>query len=305
MSSKHFLASTDPPTLVTIVPSSSNGSFGAGGLRSTYMETTINRSVMKFVALALAVLLAAGCQGDYLQADAPSQYEHIRAGVVTYLIQLKESAHKAIASLDDAEFKDYKARLTLGVDRIEESLKAASESLAPVRQGIGPQIVEFIFGAREQVSHDLEELRKELEPKCAELREVVKKHLNEYRALLEPVLKEYSEKNQKVVDEFKAKFEPVVKDLQEKIKVNLEETKSKLTPIVEVIRDKLTKVLEELKTKYGPHVQEYKEQIGGVVESLRKKYESGELQEKLKNLGEELRPQLQGIYNSIEKAFKE
>lgn len=93
---------------------------------------------MKFVALALAVLLAAGkhcflahynlcilltsqmnkqiltqiycpgCQGDLWQADAPTQYEHIRAGVVTYLTQLKASAHKAINSLDDAEFKDYK-----------------------------------------------------------------------------------------------------------------------------------------------------------------------------------------------------
>ncbi|MCI4390650.1 hypothetical protein PGIGA_G00125080 [Pangasianodon gigas] len=142
---------------------------------------------MKFVALALAFLLAAGCQ-----ADAPSQYEHIRAVVVTYLTQVKETAHKTIAHLDDAEFKDYKARLTHGLDSIEALLKHAVScpDLAPIREGIGPQIVEFIAGARDKVSKDLEELRKELEPKAEELREVVKKHLVEYRTLMEPALKE-------------------------------------------------------------------------------------------------------------------
>ncbi|KAB5535569.1 hypothetical protein PHYPO_G00119190 [Pangasianodon hypophthalmus] len=255
---------------------------------------------MKFVALALAFLLAAGCQGE-----APSQYEHIRAVVVTFSHQVKETLHKTIAHLDDAQYKDYKARLTHVLDRIEALLKSVTESLAPVLEGIGPQIVEFIAGARDKVSKDLEELRKELEPKAEELREVVKKHLVEYRTLLEPKLKEYCEKNQQVVHEFRAKFEPVVKDLQEKFKVNVEETKSKLTPIVEIIRNHLTKILEELKTTYGPHVQEYREQIDAVVANLRQKYESGELQRKLKHLAMELRPQLTGIYTTIEKAFKE
>ncbi|KAK3513550.1 hypothetical protein QTP70_016485, partial [Hemibagrus guttatus] len=262
-------------------------------------------STMKFVALALAVLLAAGCQARFLQADAPSQYEHIRAAVVTYLGQVKETAQKAIDHLDDAEFKDYKARLNQGLANIENVLKSASESLAPIREGLGPQIVEGLSGVRERVSHDLEELRKELEPKREELRQVVKKHLDEYRAKLEPVLKEYSEKNRKQVDEFRAKFEPVIKDLQEKIKVNVEETKSKLTPIVETLRNKLTKGLEELKLTFGPHAQEYREQIEGIFTELRHKYETGELQQKLKNLGEELRPQLKGIYDTIEKAFRE
>ncbi|GAA6082263.1 apolipoprotein A-I-2-like [Tachysurus ichikawai] len=260
---------------------------------------------MKFVALALAVLLAAGCQARFLQADAPSQYEHIRAGVVTYLNQFKDTAQKAIDHLDDAEFKDYKARLNQGLANIETLLNSASESLAPVRAGIGPQIVEGISGVREKIAHDLEELRKELEPKREELRQVVKKHLDEYREKLEPVLKEYSEKNRKQVDEFRAKFEPVIKELQEKIKVNVEETKSKLTPIVETLRNKLTKGLEELKATFGPHAQEYREQIEGIFTELRQKYETGELQQKLKHLGEELRPQLNGIYSTIEKAFRE
>lgn len=265
---------------------------------------SLDRSTMKFVALALAVLLAAGCQARFLQADAPSQYEHIRAAVVTYLGQVKDTALKAIDHLDDSEFKDYKARLHQGLESIETTLKSASESLAPVREGIGPQIVEGLSGVRERVSHDLEELRKELEPKREELRRVVLKHLEEYREKLEPVMKEYSEKNRKQVDEFRAKFEPVIKELQEKIKVNVEETKSKLTPIVETLRNKLTKGLEELKATFGPHALEYREQIEGIFTELRHKYETGELQQKLKNLGEELRPQLKGVYDTIEKAFR-
>ncbi|KAK3534291.1 hypothetical protein QTP86_012139 [Hemibagrus guttatus] len=254
--------------------------------------------------LTLAFLLASGCQANFVQADAPSQYEHIRAGVVTYLNQVKQTAQKAIDQLDDAEFKDYKARLTKGLEAIESVITNTAESLAPVRSGIGPQIVEMFSATREKISNDIAEMQKELEPKCQELRTVLKKHLEEYRALMEPALKEYSEKNSQVVEEFRAKFEPIAKDLQEKIKVNLEETKSKLTPIVEIIRNKLTKVLEDLKETYGPHVQEYREQIESVITDLRQKYESGQLQERLKHLADELRPKLQDIYQTIDKAFK-
>ncbi|XP_060731533.1 apolipoprotein A-I-2-like [Tachysurus vachellii] len=259
---------------------------------------------MKFVALALAFLLAAGCQAELTQADAPNKYEHIRAGVVTALTQAKESAQRAIDQLDDAEFKDYKARLTKGLEFVEHSITSAAASLTPFREGLGPQLIEYFSSTREKLSNDIEALRQELEPKCKELSEVVKKHLVEYRTLLEPALKEYTEKNQHVVEEFKIKFEPVVKDLQEKIKVNVEETKSKLTPIVEIIRNKLTKILEDLKTEYGPHVQEYREQIESVTADLRSKYESGALQEKFTKLVEELKPKLQDIYETIDKAFK-
>lgn len=144
-------------------------------------------------------------------------------------------------------------------------MTSAAEQLAPVRSGLGPQIAEFIFGARDKVKHDMEELRKELEPKWEELRQVVRKHLDEYRTLLNPALQDYSEKQKQVVEEFKAKFEPVVKELHEKFKVNVEETKSKLTPIVEIIQKK---VIEELVAIFGPHVQKYKELIGCHIDLL-------------------------------------
>ncbi|TSP46827.1 Apolipoprotein A-I-2 [Bagarius yarrelli] len=259
---------------------------------------------MKFVALALAFFLAAGCQAEVQQADIPSHYEHIRAIVVTSLNQIKEAVHRAIDHLDDAEFKDYKARLNKALEIIENFITYTAESLAPIRGGIGPQLVEFVFDSHKKLSHDLQELRKELDPKYQELQVVVKKHLEEYRSLTEPALKEYTSKNQQVVDEFKAKFEPVFKQLQEKLKVNVEETKSKLTPIVEIIRNKLTTVIEELRTIYGPHVQEYKEQIEAVQADLRHKYETGKLQDNLKKLADELRPKVTDIFETVAKYFK-
>ncbi|KAM9440187.1 uncharacterized protein Hap1MRO34_000533 [Clarias gariepinus] len=269
-------------------------------LPSLFQTRIINSFMMKFLALALAFLMAAGCQAD----APPNTYEHARAAVVTFLTQAKVSAEKVIDHLDDAEFKDLKPRLHQGLQNIETYMTSAAEQLAPVRSGLGPQIAEFIFGARDKVKHDMEELRKELEPKCAELRQVVRKHLDEYRTLLNPVLQDYSEKQKQVVEEFKAKFEPVVKQLHEKFKVNVEETKSKLTPIVEIIRNHLTKILEEWKATYGPLVEEYREKIEKTASELRTMYESGKLQENLKTMGEELRPQIVGIYHTIEKAFQ-
>ncbi|XP_066508455.1 apolipoprotein A-I-1-like [Hoplias malabaricus] len=257
---------------------------------------------MKFVALALTVLLAVGSQARFMQADAPSQYEQIRSAVVTYLGQVKDTAQKAIDRLDDGEYKDLKERLTLSLTRIQGYMESASEALKPVRDTFGPQIVDAIVTYRDKVEKDVEQLRTELEPKREELRQVVKKHLDEYREKLEPLIKEYAEKNREQMTAFRAKFEPVMKDLHERIKVNVEETKSKLTPIVEVLRDKLAARIEEIKEQVAPFVQEYKDQAESTITSLRSKYESGELHQKLTSVAEELKPKLAEIYEILQKA---
>ncbi|KAL7851492.1 hypothetical protein AOLI_G00218480 [Acnodon oligacanthus] len=269
-------------------------------------QTSItNRSTMKFVALALAILLAAGCQARSMQADVPTQYEQIRSAVVTYLGQVKETAQKAIDRLDDAEYKEVKDRLTLSLTRIENFLEYASESLKPVRETFGPQLLESFSGLLEKAEKDVEELHTELEPKREALREVVKKHIDEYRAKLEPLLKEYAEKNREQMEYFRGKFEPVLKEMRELIKTNVEETKSKLTPIVEVLVNKGRERLKDLKQAIDPYIQEYREQAGSSLTNLRNQYESGELQKKISGLIEEVRPQLEKIAESVQKAFKE
>ncbi|XP_007239479.3 apolipoprotein A-Ib [Astyanax mexicanus] len=258
---------------------------------------------MRFVALALTILLAAGCQARYMQADAPTDYEQIRSAVVTYLGQVKETAQKAIDRLDDGDYKEVKERLTLSLQRIQGYLEAASTSLAPVRETIGPQVVEGVIALRAKVEKDVEDLRKELEPKREELRQVVKKHLDEYREKLEPLIKEFTEKHREQMEQLRVKMEPVMKDLQERIKTNLEETKSKLTPIVEVLRSKATERVEELRQFVAPYVQEYRDHAQSVFGQLQSKYESGELQKKLATVGEEIKPQLEKIVETLQKAF--
>ncbi|XP_072524964.1 apolipoprotein A-Ib [Salminus brasiliensis] len=250
---------------------------------------------MRFVALSLTILLVAACQTMARHSD----YEQIRSGVVTYLGQLKDTAQKAITRLDDAEYKDLKERLNLSLERIQGFLETASAALAPVRETIGPQVVAAIGN----IEKDIEELQKELEPKREELRQVVKKHLEEYRQKLEPLLKEYAEKHREQMESLRVKVEPVLKDLQDRIKVNLEETKSKLTPIVEILRNKAVERVDELKQFLAPYVQEYKDQAQTAFGDLKAKYESGELQKKLATVSEEIKPQLEKIFETLQKAF--
>ncbi|KAF5898516.1 apolipoprotein A-I, partial [Clarias magur] len=71
-------------------------------LPSLFQTRIINSFMMKFLALALAILLAAGCQAD----APPTPYEHYRSLGVTFLQQAKEAAERTINHLDDDEFKD-------------------------------------------------------------------------------------------------------------------------------------------------------------------------------------------------------
>ncbi|CAG06459.1 unnamed protein product [Tetraodon nigroviridis] len=58
---------------------------------------------MKFLALALALLLAVGSQAAPMLADAPSQLQHIRAAADLYLTQAIARIKSALESIDDAE----------------------------------------------------------------------------------------------------------------------------------------------------------------------------------------------------------
>ncbi|XP_026886453.1 apolipoprotein A-Ib [Electrophorus electricus] len=259
---------------------------------------------MRFVAIALAILLAAGCQTHSIQADAPSQYEHIRSGVVTFMNQIKENSKQAIDKLDDGEFKDLKVQLHKGLDMVENMLTSASESLKPIRDGIGPTVVDTVHEVYDNVKKDVEELRTDLKPKCTELRTVIKKHLDQYREKLEPVITEYLEKKREQLKEFSEKMEPVAKEMKVLFVTNLEETKSKLTPIVETIRDKVTARVQVWQAVIKPYIDDYREQTGGFFKTLQEDFESGKLQEKFSKVASELKPQLEGVFNTIQKVFE-
>lgn len=126
------------------------------------------------------------------------------------------------------------------LDTIEAYIKSATESLAPVRERIGPHILDLISAGYDNLSHELDEVCKELDPKVAELHQVLKKHLKN------PVLSRVFSVSYEVVHEIVTTFKPVVKELQKKMK----KAESKLSPILNVINKDITKIFEELDSIY-------------------------------------------------------
>ncbi|KAG7483966.1 hypothetical protein MATL_G00043940 [Megalops atlanticus] len=276
---------------------------GTGASVSHTLSITAPQSViMKFVVLALTVLLAAGSQARYLQADeAPTQLEHIKAAVMVYLTQVKETAQKALDHLDGTEYEEYKARLSQSLDSLHSYAQTASQSLTPYGESFTSQFLEATKQMRENVMADVEDLRKQLEPKREELQQVLQKHVEEYREKLEPVLQEYVAKHKQEMDALKEKLQPLVEEMREKVQANVEETKSVLLPMVEVVRTKLTQRLEELKTMIAPYAEEYKEQLTKVVSEVREKVSphTQDLQGKLEPYAEELRTKLAALWETI------
>uniref|UniRef100_A0A8C7UZ32 Apolipoprotein A-I-1 n=1 Tax=Oncorhynchus mykiss TaxID=8022 RepID=A0A8C7UZ32_ONCMY len=226
---------------------------------------------MKFLALALTILLAAGTQAFPMQADAPSQLEHVKAALSMYIAQVKLTAQRSIDLLDDTEYKEYKMQLTQSLDNLQQYADATSQSLAPYSEAFGTQLTDATAAVRAEVMKDVEELRSQLEPKRAELKEVLDKHIDEYRKKLEPLIKEHIELRRTEMEAFRAKMEPIVEELRAKVAINVEETKTKLMPIVEIVRAKLTERLEELRTLAAPYAEEYKEQMIKAVGEVREK----------------------------------
>ncbi|XP_051966445.1 apolipoprotein A-I-1-like [Xyrauchen texanus] len=254
---------------------------------------------MRFVALALAVLLA-GCQARFLQDEAPSQLDHVNSAVQVYADNLKQAAHKSLNHLDDTEFKDYKAFLGQSIDNIHTYFQYTFKALTPV----ATQAVDTSAHMREKLMKDIDDLRKQLEPKREELRQVLQKHFQEYHDELKPFLEEYINKHRGQMEELKTKMEPVMKNMKDKIETNWEETKSKLVPIIDILREKLTVHLQELKTTLEPYIQEYKEQIEKGVQEFRESVKSGELRKKMNDLGDQVKPHFEAIIAAILAASK-
>ncbi|WP_289449418.1 hypothetical protein, partial [Klebsiella pneumoniae] len=138
-------------------------------------------TIMKFVALALALLLAVGSQAASLQADAPSQLAHLRAALDVYLTQVKDSANRALDQLDDTEYKELKASLSQRLETMHTQIKALQGSVSPVTDNIVATISDATADFRTSVMNDIDALKADLEPKRIALRDVINKHIEEYR----------------------------------------------------------------------------------------------------------------------------
>ncbi|XP_056139058.1 apolipoprotein A-Ib [Lampris incognitus] len=274
---------------------------------------------MKFVALALALLLAVGSQAASLQADAssPSELEHVRSVVGIYLGQVKQSALRLLNHLDGTEYEAYKSKLSGRLDDLQNQLQTAQAVAAPYTDAVFTQMKDATAAVRESIMADFESLRKELEPQRTKLREVVDGHIVEYRKKLEPIYTEYSESHRQEIERLRSKVEPMMDELRAKVAQNVEETKNALMPMVETVRAKVTERLEVLRGEVAPYMTEYKDHLTGVFNQL--KNEGGNLdietiktemaprmtalKEKADILVEEVKTQLLAMYESISANF--
>ncbi|XP_010743548.1 apolipoprotein A-Ib [Larimichthys crocea] len=254
-------------------------------------------TIMKFVALTLALLLAVGSQAASLP-DPPTQLAHVRAAADLYLTQLKESANRALAQLDDTEYKEIKDSVSQHIENFHTQLKALQAQVSPVTDSVVSTISDATADLRTSLIADLDQLKADIEPKRVALRAVIEKHLDEYKTELEPIMKEYYVKHTNDMAVLKEKLEPVVESLQAKVSTNLEETKAALAPIVETVRAKLSERLEALKQLATPYVEEYKEQLKNVYTQAQGA--DGEaLKAKIAPLADDIKSKLQAIFQII------
>ncbi|KAM6969764.1 apolipoprotein A-Ia [Aplochiton taeniatus] len=261
---------------------------------------------MKFVALALTLLLAVGSQAKALQNDAPSQLEHIKAAALMYLTQVKDTAQKTLDHLEGTEYAEYKVKLSESLDKLHEYAQTASQTLTPYGEAFTGQFLEATKQVRENVMADVEELRTQLEPKREELHKVLQKHMDEYRAKLEPIFQEYMTKNKQEVETLRAKLQPLMEEMRTKVEANVEETKTKLMPMIEVVRTKMTGRLEELRTMAAPYAEEYKEHLTKAVDEVKNKVgpHATNLQAQLEPYMEDLKTKFMSLYETISQAMK-
>ncbi|XP_041850652.1 apolipoprotein A-I-like [Melanotaenia boesemani] len=260
---------------------------------------------MKFVALALAVLLAVGSQAASLQADAPSQLAHIRSVADIYMTQVKEGAIKALEQLDDTPYQELKATLVQRLETLHAQIKTLQTSVSPMTDSVVSTVSDATADFRAKLTADIEQLKTELEPKRAKLMEVIEKHLEEYRTHMEPIIQEYHAKHTADMEALRAKMEPIVAELRQKMSTNIDETRAALMPMVEAVRTKLVERLENLKEMATPYVDEYKEQLKtayGQAQSF-KTDDLAALREKIAPLAEDIKAKFSAMFALIAETF--
>uniref|UniRef100_UPI0037E99A96 apolipoprotein A-I-like n=1 Tax=Semicossyphus pulcher TaxID=241346 RepID=UPI0037E99A96 len=209
---------------------------------------------MKFVTLALALLLAVGSQAASLQADAPSNLAYIRSAMDVYINQIKESTLRALDQVDDA---DLKARLVQHVNNAHTQLKSLQQNVSPMTDTVVETVMSSTAELRASMERDIEALKVETDPLFQNLNTILTKHIDEYKEAFTPIMEEYQRKHTEEAESLKTRLEPVFQRMQ----VNLEETKTALIPLVEAVRTKVNGLVEGMRSLTLPYIQEYRDQL--------------------------------------------
>jgi len=211
-------------------------------------------NIMKFVALALTLLLAVGSHAASLQADAPTPLDQMRSGAIASLRQLLDATKKSLDHVDDPGFTEQRDQIKQHIDSTMEKILALQQTVAPYTDSLYAQVESCIT-----------DLRTRMEPHTAKLGEVLKKHMEDYRTKFNEITSEHRAE----VEELKNKMAPKTQELSTLIETNLEETKSALLPILNILSEKINEGMTSAKEAIEPYIQEYKDQFSTVIESMK------------------------------------
>ncbi|KAM8853636.1 apolipoprotein A-I-like [Synchiropus picturatus] len=221
---------------------------------------------MKFVTLALALLLAVAAQAA--PADL-SPLDHARSVVDMGLTNVKESIKRALSQLDNTEFADTGRRMSLQLDEAHTQLKNFQSRVKPNTDQVFATLSDLTQSTRDAIQADIEQLREALRPKQEHLKAVVDRHIEEYRTLLDPIIQEHHRRHVAEMEALKAKLEPVMEELKTKVEKNVEETKGALMPIIQTVNNAVSTRVTQLHEDSKPFINEYREEMEKTMERLR------------------------------------
>jgi len=229
-----------------------------GSLLRTHFQRT---TTMRFVVLALAVVLAIG-------ADAAS-LDAARDTVRQRLTSAKASLDRILDQFDGTDMAEYKAPLKEKLAAVESYLQVAQESMAPRSDAMFAQVMDSTKDFRDSVSADVTSLQAQLDPKVAALRGVVEQHIKEYVATVKDVLSMQMTKQSELMTEMQPKWGPVLTKLRGDIATNWEETRDKLRQINDNIAEYVSKYAQMAQTIATPYVQEFRDQAAQGISKAR------------------------------------
>uniref|UniRef100_A0A667YD93 Uncharacterized protein n=1 Tax=Myripristis murdjan TaxID=586833 RepID=A0A667YD93_9TELE len=216
---------------------------------------------MKFMALALTLLLAVGCHAASMQSDTDSQMDDSGPALIVFLEKVKNIVENALANLSDTDHEKFKDQLSNDLDMILNLIKNLTAE--PYIYALSDLIKEATAAVHEFIHTEIHSLRTDLENRRISLRTVLRKHVNRILIKVDPIITDYARKHRAGIDALTAKLEPLVMEMITMLLI----AQDNMKPIGETV-DKLDWSLQDLRTMVETYVAVQLREAITVVEQV-------------------------------------
>ncbi|XP_034024651.1 apolipoprotein A-I-like [Thalassophryne amazonica] len=220
------------------------------------MHTSLQTTIMKFLALALALLLAVGSQAASMKQkrSADPNLQQLLQDLQTFADSFMKHRIQGIQQIEDT-FKDNTAG-----DNVADNLKVAYANLLPFSN---VALNSCLKPMAESADNAIEKLKAKLEANVTKLIDVLEKHFQEYETGFGPIYQGYATACKTSIEQAKTQLAPKQEEMMKKVSENLKETKAALIAIfqIDVTEEKQT-YQTSMDTAANNCVQKFKEAVG-------------------------------------------